>query len=137
MADHNFQLPTPDPSTQEYWDAACRHELLIKRCGSCEAAHFYPRPFCPHCWSTDVHWEVASGKGVVYTYSVVRRNDLPAFASRVPYVPAIVELHEGPRMMANVVGVDPSSVRIGMEVHVDFAPAGEDGEALIPVFCPA
>jgi uncharacterized OB-fold protein len=48
-----------------------------------------------------------------------------------------VELHEGPRMMANVVGVDPSAVRIGMEVHVDFAPAGEDGEALIPVFCPA
>jgi uncharacterized OB-fold protein len=136
MADHNFQLPTADLSTQEYWDAASRRELLIKRCGSCERPHFYPRPFCPHCWSTDVHWERASGDGTVYSYSVVRRNDLPAFASRVPYVPAIVELAEGPRVMTNVVGTDPSELRIGMAVTVDFAPAGEEGESLIPVFRP-
>jgi len=67
---------------------------------------------------------------------VVRQNDAPAFKSRVPYVPAIVELVEGPRMMTNLIDVNPSLVRIGMAVSVDFASAGEDGLSLVPVFRP-
>jgi uncharacterized OB-fold protein len=66
----------------------------------------------------------------------VRLNDLPAFSSRVPYVAAIVELAEGPRMMTNIIGIEPTSVRVGMAVTVDFAPAGEDGTSLVPVFRP-
>ena len=107
------------------------------RCERCARAHFYPRPFCPYCWSTRVHWERASGRANVYTYSVVRLNDHPSFASRVPYVAAIVELAEGPRMMTNLINVEPMNVRVGMAVAVDFAPAGEEGASLIPVFRPA
>jgi hypothetical protein len=66
----------------------------------------------------------------------VRQNDAPAFKDRVPYVAAIVELVEGPRMMTNLVDVELSEVHIGMDVHVDFAPAGEDGLSLVPVFVP-
>lgn len=136
MASQVFPLPDSDPSTEEFWSGANRRELLIKRCDECTRPHFYPRPFCPFCWSTNVHWEVTGGRGHVYSYSVVRQNDAPAFKSRVPYVPAIVELVEGPRMMTNLIDVDPSLVRIGMAVSVDFASAGEDGLSLVPVFRP-
>ncbi len=136
MAYQTYQLPVSDSSTEEYWSAANRRELLIKRCNSCARVHFYPRPFCPFCWSTNVHWEIASGLATVYTFSVVRQNDTPEFASRVPYVAAIVELAEGPRMMTNLVNVEPSQILIGMAVRVDFAPAGQDETSFIPVFGP-
>jgi hypothetical protein len=67
---------------------------------------------------------------------VVRQNDTPDFASRVPYIVAVVELAEGPRMMTNLVNVEPSDIRVGMAVTVDFALAGQDGTSLVPVFRP-
>ena len=130
-----FDIPSTDADTQPWWDAACEHRLLIKRCAACGKAHFYPRPFCPHCWSERVAWEDASGRATLYTWSVVHRNDLPPFASRVPYVAAIVELDEGPRMMTNVVDCDPTDLRIGMELTAVFRPL--DDEFTVPVFVPA
>jgi uncharacterized OB-fold protein len=99
-----FDLPEPDAFTRTYWDAAAEGRLLIRRCGACGRAHHYPREFCPHCWSEDVTWETASGRATLYTWSVVHRNDLPPFPERVPYVAAVVELAEGPRMMTEIVG---------------------------------
>jgi uncharacterized OB-fold protein len=99
-----FDLPEPDAFTRTYWDAAAEGRLLIRRCGACGRAHHYPREFCPHCWSEDVTWETASGRATLYTWSVVHRNDLPPFSDRVPYVAAVVELAEGPRMMTEIVG---------------------------------
>ncbi|MBA3304279.1 MAG: Zn-ribbon domain-containing OB-fold protein [Actinomycetota bacterium] len=136
MADGpRFDLPTPDGETQPWWDAAREGKLLIKRCGACGEAFFYPRPFCPGCWSDDVGWEEASGRAVLYTYSVVRRNDLPPFPDRVPYVAAVVDLEEGPRMMTNVVGCDPDDVAVGMALTVEFRQ--ETDEVTVPVFRPA
>jgi uncharacterized OB-fold protein len=127
-----FDLPVPDVETQEFWDAAARGRLLLKRCGACGRAHFYPRPFCPHCWSSQVTWEQASGRARLYTYSVVHENDLPPFRDQVPYVAAIVELEEGPRMMTRVVGVEPAALKVGMELEVAFEPIGEGFS--VPVF---
>ena len=127
-------LPIIDESTQEYWDAARRGVLLIKRCQNCTRPHFYPRPFCPFCWSSDVVWEEASGRGALYTFSVVRRNDLFPFADRVPYVPAIVDLEEGPRMMTEIIGIPFGEVRIGMDLHVEFEERAP--EISVPVFRP-
>lgn len=136
MADGpRFDLPTPDAETQPWWDAAREGRLLIKRCRACGKAFFYPRPFCPACWSNDVDWEEASGRAVLYTYSVVRRNDLPPFPDRVPYVAAVVDLEEGPRMMTNVVGCDPDDVAIGMALTVEFR--HETDDVTVPVFRPA
>jgi uncharacterized OB-fold protein len=126
-----FDLPTPDLETQPYWDAAKEGKLLIKRCSACGRAHFYPRPFCPHCWSDDVEWEEASGRATLYTFSIIRRNDLPPFPDRVPYVAAVVDLEEGPRMMTNVEGCDPEEVEIGMDLMVAFR---EEDDFAIPVF---
>lgn len=83
-----------------------------------------------------MRWATSSGRAQVYSYSVVRQNESALFKDRVPYVAAIVELAEGPRMMTNLIDVEPSDVRIGMAVVVDFAAAGDDGASLIPVFRP-
>ena len=130
-----FDLPSPDEHTQTFWDAARDGRLLIKRCAACGRAHYYPRPFCPHCWSQEVAWEDASGRGSLYTYSVVHQNDLPPFNERVPYVAAIVELDEGPRMMTNIVDCPLDGLEVGMPVAVAFQEIGE--EYAIPVFRPS
>ena len=128
-----FDLPTPDAETQPFWDGAAEGRLLLRRCADCGRAHFYPRRFCPTCWSADVTWEDASGKATLYTWSVVHANDLPPFKDRVPYVAAVVDLAEGPRMMTNIVGCDPDVLRIGMDLAVEFE-ARED--FAVPVFRP-
>ncbi|MFI1165826.1 Zn-ribbon domain-containing OB-fold protein [Streptomyces sp. NPDC020801] len=142
-----FDLPEADPFTRAYWDAAAGGRLLVRRCGACGQAHHYPREFCPHCWSEDVTWEAASGRASLYTWSVVHRNDLPPFADRTPYVAAVVELEEGPRMMTEVVGCAPGGLWVGMALKVAFRMAGSgsgsrsgggraDGQVAVPLFRP-
>ena len=100
-----FDLPTPDLETQPFWDGCKEGRFLLRHCNACGDDHFYPRPFCPKCWSDDVDVEGGVGPGTLYTYSIVRQNDLPPFNERVPYVAAVVELDEGPRVMTNIEGV--------------------------------
>ncbi|MGW0712529.1 Zn-ribbon domain-containing OB-fold protein [Streptomyces sp. NPDC002643] len=126
-----FDVPDVDQFTRVYWDAAAAGRLLVRRCGGCGRAHHYPREFCPYCWGEDVGWEEASGLATLYTWSVVHRNDLPPFGERVPYVPAVVELAEGPRMMSEVVECEEGALRVGMGLEVVFREV--DGVA-VPVF---
>jgi uncharacterized OB-fold protein len=129
-----FDLPSPDISTQPYWDAAREQRLLIKRCLECGLAHFYPRMLCPSCWSSNLTWEPASGRAVLYTWSIVHTNDLPPFPERVPYVAAVVDLEEGPRMMTNIVDCDPLTLQMNMRLEVTFR--RETDEITLPVFRP-
>ena len=135
MTAMRFDLPQPDLETQPFWDAAREGRLLIKRCNGCTKTHFYPRPFCPHCWSQDVEWMDASGRATLYTWSVVRRNDLPPFHERVPYVAAIVDLAEGPRMMTNVEDCEFDRLEMGMALDAVFNPTSD--EVTIVQFRPA
>jgi len=135
MTQMRYDLPVPDDSTQAWWDATAEGRLLIARCGGCREAHYYPRPFCPRCGGEDVAWEEASGDATLYTWSIVYRNDLPPFRDKVPYVAAVVDLAEGPRMMTNVVGCEPEGLTVGMALRLGFEELG-DGFA-IPVFGPA
>ncbi|MFI9049357.1 Zn-ribbon domain-containing OB-fold protein [Streptomyces sp. NPDC053427] len=138
-------LPESDAFTRPYWDGAAEGRLLLRRCraesGGCGAAHHYPREFCPYCWGEDVEWEPAGGRATLYTWSVVHRNDLPPFGARVPYVAAVVDLAEGPRMMTEIIGCAPEDLRIGMPLVVDFrneaTPADGGGAVAVPVFRPA
>ena len=130
-----FDLPTPDASTQPFWDGTRAGRLLIRRCQDCGRAHYYPRPFCPSCWSERVEWEPASGRATLYTWSVVYQNDLPPFPDRVPYVAAVVELAEGPRMMTNVVDCPFEELAFGMPLSVTFRTETET--ITLPVFRPA
>ncbi|MEU8749874.1 Zn-ribbon domain-containing OB-fold protein [Streptomyces chartreusis] len=128
MSELRYDLPEADAFTRTYWDAAAEGRLLIRSCHGCGRAHHYPREFCPHCWSEDVVWEPASGRATLYTWSVVHRNDLPPFGQRTPYVAAVVDLAEGPRMMTELVECpDPALLRAGTKLEVAF----RDG---VPVF---
>lgn len=127
-----FDLPSTDSETQPFWDALRDGKFLLKHCNGCGRDHYYPRPFCPYCWGDELEWVEASGRGTLYTYSVVHVNDLPPFNERVPYVAAIVELAEGPRVMTNIEGVDFENLQIGMDVVVAYRAISDD--VTIPVF---
>ena len=135
MAQIPRPLPRPSPFSRPFWEAARQHELLIQRCSNCRGHVFYPRYNCTHCGSRDLEWVKASGRGKVYTFTVARRPTHPAFADRGPYVIAIVELEEGPRLTTNIVDCHPDSVRIDMPVEVTFEDVNE--EVSLPVFRPA
>lgn len=133
-----WHLPVPDQETQPFWDAAREHRLLIKQCNACGKAFFYPRTYCPHCWSADTTWIESEGSGVVYTFTVVHQNDLPPFRDRLPYVTAIVQLDEDVRMTTNIEGCAPEDVRCGMQVVVAWREEQRDDETVVlPVFRPA
>lgn len=125
-------VPAADPATREYWLAAARGELRLPRCTRCARFHFYPRPACPHCGGLELEWATCSGYGKVYSYTIVQRP--PSTAFEAPYVVAIIELDEGPHLMSNVVHVEPSSVRIGQRVRVQFGQVAEG--VCIPLFAP-
>jgi uncharacterized protein len=130
-----FDLPTPEGDTFEFWQAAKEGRLLIKRCGDCGKFSYYPRPFCPTCWGENVEWYQASGAATLYTWSVIYSNDQPIFRDRVPYVAAVVDLAEGPRMMTNVVETPFEDLEVGMALTVQFMAISDDFS--IPVFVPA
>jgi uncharacterized protein len=114
--------PTPTEDDQPFWAAAAEGRLVLPRCRGCETYIWYPRAICPDCHSTDVEWVAASGRGTVYSFTVNARA-FGAWAEHAPYVIAYVELAEGPRVLTNIVGVDPDQVRIGLAVRAVFEPA--------------
>jgi uncharacterized OB-fold protein len=113
-------LPQPSAISQPFWDGLAEGALRIQRCEQCGRLVFYPRPYCPDCLSDALTWTEMSGRGRVYTYTVVRRAMHPAFQPDVPYVFAIVELAEGPRLPTNVIGCAPEDVRVEMAVKAVY-----------------
>ena len=130
-----FDLPVIDEETRPFWNAAREGRLVIGHCNSCGKPHYYPRPFCPHCWSEDVVLKDASGRGTVYTYSTIYVNDMPPFNERLPYVAAMVDLEEGVRVSTNIIDCDTADLKIGMKVSVTYREVTP--ELTIPVFRPA
>lgn len=119
-------LPIIDPGSRPFWDAAKEHRLSIPRCRSCENHFFYPREFCPICHSDELEWVDASGRGTVYSFTIVRKPAGPAFAADIPYIVAMIALDEGPRMLTNLIVGDVGAVRIGDRVEVRFIDVTED-----------
>ena len=134
-------FPLPDlawPPTAGFWDAAARRELAIPRCDRCGEWIWYPRTPCPACASPDVTWTATSGRGRVYSWTVVHRMFLAAFAGMVPYVVALIELDEAPRVrIVGRIDAAPDQLRAGLPVAVEFELlrfAGVDGEVVTPFF---
>jgi uncharacterized protein len=118
----------------EFWSAAAEGRLVFQQCPVCGTRQHYPRLLCRTC-GAEPEWRDASGDGVVHTFTIVRQNGAKPFNDELPYVVAIVELAEGPRMMGNVTGCPPESVTVGMPVRA-YAVRVEDGLA-IPFWEPA
>jgi uncharacterized protein len=119
--------PTPGADTQAFWEAADRGEFMLRYCNDCSRPHWYPRAICPLCGSADTQWQSASGKGTIFSCSVLRRTEKP-------YCLAYIELDEGPVILSNVTAPDLDTVRIGQRVTVTFADS-ENGQK-VPVFTP-
>jgi uncharacterized protein len=109
-------IPAPAGIAVEYFAAVERGELRYQECAECGTRQLYPRELCTGC-GAEPRWAVASGRGKVHTFTVVRQNLSPPFSELAPYIIAIVELEEGPRLMGNITDCQPSDVHIGMEVE--------------------
>jgi uncharacterized OB-fold protein len=101
-------LPAITSLTRPFWGAAAEGRLLLPRCNACGQHFFRPEVACTHCFATDWQWVEASGRGTLYSHSVVHRAPAPGFA--VPFVLAVVELEEGPVMFSNLVGCDVGGI---------------------------
>jgi uncharacterized protein len=116
-------LPAPEPvvnaETAPFWDAAADERLVLPRCRSCGGYVWYPRAHCPACHGTDLEWVEVSGRGRIYSFSIVRRAR-EDWADVTPFALAYVELDEGPRVMTNVVTDDPGSLEVDQVVEVVF-----------------
>jgi uncharacterized OB-fold protein len=134
--EYKAPLPNPTPESRPFWDACRKHELHLQRCRDCQQAYFYPRDLCPHCLSRNVEWFKASGRGKLHTFVIVHRG-LKVTPLELPYVLAMIELDEGPRLMSNLIGVDPdpAKIRCDMPVVVDFADV--TSAVTLPRFRPA
>ena len=123
---HFAGAPDTNPETKPFWDGCAAGKFLIRRCTSCRKAHWYPRELCPFCFGACA-WEEGSGKGKIYSLSVMKRAE-------VPFAMAYVELAEGPKMMTNIVDCDLDALKIGQDVKLKFVPT-EDGPP-VPMFTP-
>ncbi len=118
-------MPRLDPVSKTFWEGTKRGELLYQECPACGNRQFYPRACCTKCLA-EPDWKVAAGTGTIHTFSVVRQNYAAPFKQWVPYVVAIVELDEGPRVQGNIVGGSVDDVKIGQRVQVSFVDASDE-----------
>lgn len=126
--DRRLAAPVIEPGNEPFWKAAAEGRLLIKSCSACRQIHWYPRALCPYCLSEKTEWIQASGRGTIYSYSVIRGPDPIAYAI------AYVTLDEGLTMLTNIVDCDLDAIRIGDLVEVAFRPT--EGGSAVPMFRP-
>jgi len=131
VADYSRPIPSPDPVSQPFWDAAQEGRFVLPRCDDCNRVHWYPRVICPFCHSTSIEWIDGAGRGTIHTFAVQQNKNLVArgWGDEVPYVTAYIDLVEGDRMLGVLTNVDPNdpeSIKIGSAVEVDYVQASDD-----------
>ena len=133
---YNKPIPAPSPETARYWQGCRAHELWLPYCLSCDRFHFYPRAFCPYCFSWEIEWRQVSGRGKLYSFAIQHRVWHPAWRGEVPYVTALVELDEGPRLYTNLVEVEPDPAHIHCDMPVEVVFEDMSDEISLPKFRP-
>jgi uncharacterized protein len=132
-----FDMTKPNPEVQpwsmKFWEGTKEGKLLIQFCKDCNSNIFYPRKFCPECWSKNLDWKQASGKATIYTFSTAYDMVEPKFIDELPYTIAYVDLEEGIRLMTRIVECKPEDIEIGMPVGVVFYPRND---FVLPYFRP-
>lgn len=120
-------VPVPNQEDREFWEGARRGELRIQRCADCGLHQHYPRYLCMHCGSERVSFVSASGEGVVYSFTVIRKNGVPPFNERVPFVVAVIDLAElGARILATMPSLAPAQAHVGLRVRAAFRAVNEE-----------
>ncbi len=116
--------PTATPVSEPFWNAVARKEFILQKCSDCEEFVFYPRSHCPFCWSENLNWEKASGKGRLKTWTIVHTPGHPGWKIATPYVVGLVELKEGPTMLSHLLIDDREKLAIGLPLQVQFQKCG-------------
>jgi len=126
--------PLADAITLPFWQAAAEHRLVVQRCMRCGRTRLPPAPLCPDCRSEEADWKPVSGRGELYTYTIVHRAI--AAGQPLPTVIAVIALEDagGVRMISNLVGATPEEIRIGLPVELVWEDMS--AELAIPRFRP-
>jgi uncharacterized OB-fold protein len=123
-------LPVPTPDSEEFWAGCADETLRMQRCRSCDELNWFPRGMCVNCSRDNLEWITLTGRGTVYSFSIVSRPPNESFPPR--YVLALVDLEEGPRMLTHLVDIEPEAITIGLPVAVSFERRSD--EISLPVF---
>lgn len=140
----DFPLPDlADERTEPFFAGAARGELVVPRCDTCGSRAWYPMATCDRCGGSSFTWSAVSGRGRLFSWTVVERAFLPAFSERVPFVSGLVALDEDPRVriVSYVVDCEPAALTADEPVVVSFRPLRfptvPDREVVVPMFVPA
>ncbi len=118
-------LPTPTALSEPFWEGTKQHKLLLQRCRACGAFRWTPQYLCRDCYAEEYDWVETSGRGKVYSYTLIHRAQTPAF-TEVPYCEAVVQLDEGPLMLTDIEGCPVETVYVDMPVKVHFEDATDE-----------
>jgi uncharacterized OB-fold protein len=118
-------LPSIDPTSEPYWNGLKEGKLRLPRCLACGEHHFYPRVVCPSCGADRLEWNDVSGRATIYSCTTVHRAGDPLFQEETPFVVAVVELEEGPRMTVRI-NSTTDTVHIGDAVRLDPKHVSDD-----------
>jgi uncharacterized OB-fold protein len=114
--------PVVDDLSRPFWEAAQRHQLVVQHCQDCGSFNHPPRPACDACQSQHLQFESVSGRGTIYSFSVMHQPNIAGFEDQIPYLNILVELEEQPLlfMVSNLPIAEREKVRIGARVEVYF-----------------
>lgn len=118
-------LPVVTEESRPFWEGCKRGVLLLQYCEACQHYQFYPRLYCMQCGADTLSWKQASGRGVIYSYTIIRQNKSPEFVNDTPYNVAIIQLEEGPRLMSNIIDAAPGALQVDLPVTVVFDPVSD------------
>jgi 3-oxo-4,17-pregnadiene-20-carboxyl-CoA hydratase alpha subunit len=127
--------PRPDPADADdarFWSALANGALELQRCDACLAFRHPPRPVCARCGSTERSWVAASGRGEVWSFTVVHPPTLPAFADATPYGAVVVRLDEGVFLVSALVDCPVDELAVG--ARVELAITAVDDDLALPLF---
>lgn len=128
-------LPRPSAESRPFWNAAREHRLVLQKCRACGQFWFPPSQRCIHCLSGDHDWTEVKGTGKVFSFVTYQRLYHPGWEGEIPYVVAVIELDEGPRILSTVTGIPVEEVACDMPVRVVFDDVTPD--VTLPKFAPA
>ena len=132
MAEYQKPIPVASLESKPYWEGIRQHRLLLPSCEDCAHRWFPPSLLCPNCNSDRTVWAEVSGRGKIFSYVVFHRVYHRGFATEVPYVVALIELDEGPRLLSNIVGTPPDAIACEISVRIVFEDVADD--VTIPKF---
>lgn len=129
-------LPVADDLSQPFWEAAKQQRLVVQRCRECGYFNHPPRPACDACQSQQLQFEPVSGRGTIYSFTVMHQPNIAGFEDQIPYINILVELEEQPLlfMVSNLPASDLDKIKIGGQVEVYFEEV--DPDTTLPQFRP-